>query len=54
MGEKPRVQSVLAGGTSVFDEMLDKPFIGDYTCLWKAVLAFVDFGGEREREKSRN
>jgi hypothetical protein len=37
-------------GISVFDEMVDEPFIGDDCCqLWKVVHAFADFGRQRER-----
>jgi hypothetical protein len=37
-------------GISVFDEMVDEPFIGDDCCqLGKAVQTFADFGRQRER-----
>jgi hypothetical protein len=37
-------------GISVFDEMVDEPFIGDDCCqLREVVHAFADFGRQRER-----
>jgi hypothetical protein len=36
-------------GVSVFDEMVDEPFIGDDWCQFgKAVHVFADFGRQRE------